>query len=147
MNNHKEINKSIKDAKNEIKKFEKEIAQQFKTFSTDMEQKLNLIQFYADFSDGDTQTEKNKYDDRYGIFAEVMMKGGVVTSDEWFAIGKTYGREACAMNCYCVGGTKINKIGGNRYAISDNAMEEVREWLKSDKATKEQKKKYAKLLG
>lgn len=96
--------------------------------------------------------EKNRayWNKRMSVLAEVMLKGGIVTEEEWAIIGTDKGYDRRGLGGFFVGPRKsMTKIGDNKRAITEAGTEETRSWLNGRwdiKPTEEQLKMYKSLL-
>lgn len=67
---------------------------------------------------------------RMGVLADVMLKGSIVTVEEWADIGREHGYDARGLGGYFAGAkASMVSIGHNRRAITDAGMKDVKNWL------------------
>ena len=72
------------------------------------------------------------------ILVEVDRKGGIVTKDEWQAIGEKYGVDARGLGGFFVGSGSMTCIGGEKRALTERGMKMIKKW-KENSEQKEQK--------
>ncbi len=97
------------------------------------------------------EDEDSKYwNKRMGVLADVMLKGGVVTEDEWGEIGEKQGYDRRGLGGYFAGDKcSMVKIGNDKRAITEMGAKDVKAWLNGKwdaKPTNEQMEKYRSLL-
>jgi len=67
---------------------------------------------------------------RMGVLATVMLEGGVVTGERWVEIGKERGYDPRGTAGFYAGEkSTMTVIGGDKRAITDYGMNDVKDWL------------------
>ena len=121
------------------------------------EQYNNLVQMHEQLglilgnSDTDEETNAEYWQGRLRVLCDVLLKGGVVTYDEWGAIGQEHGYDRRGLGGYFTGNNPtIRQIFDGKKSITDEGVSQVNSFLNGThrsgiKPTEEDLVKYASL--
>lgn len=78
-------------------------------------------------------SSSNLPDKNLKVLVDVHKKGGVVTADDWKAIGKKHGMDARGLGGFFVGDGSMVLIGDDKRALTERGAKMVKKWKENHK--------------